>query len=286
MIAVHGPRVVAIGGGHGLAMSLRAIRTYASHLTAVVATGDDGGSSGRIRADLDIPAPGDLRRCLSALATDEAVAAGFEHRFGNGELAGHAVGNLVLAGLVDSGHDLATAADMASRWLGIDPNVIRVLPATQTPVTVVSVGRDGPVRGQVAVEESGAVGRVSFDPPDPDVADEVISAIEAADQIVLGPGSFATSVLGAAAVPAVAKAVGAAVAQIVLVANLDTSAHDQVASLLDHGIVPAVIVVQIAGGRCDFTDVDVVEADIVRPHGLAHDPDLLGPVLASAFSTK
>ncbi len=279
------PRVVAIGGGHGLAMSLRAIHTYAGHLTAVVATGDDGGSSGRIRADLDIPAPGDLRRCLSALASDVAVAAGFEHRFGAGELKGHAVGNLVLAGLVDSGHDLATAADMASHWLGIDPAVIRVLPATQTPVTVVSLTQDGPVRGQVAVEESGATGRVSFDPPDPEVPDEAIEAIGVADQIVLGPGSFATSVLGAAAVPAIAKAIGVARGEVVLVANLDTSVGDQVASLVDHGIAPAVVVVQ-TGTRHGVPGVEVVEADIVRPHGLAHDPDLLGPVLASAFSTK
>ncbi len=290
MTAATGPRVVAIGGGHGLAMSLRAIRRYAGHLTAVVATGDDGGSSGRIREDLDMPAPGDLRRCLSALAADETAAIGFEHRFGSGPLAGHAVGNLVLAGLVDAGHDLADAAGMVSGWLGIDATHVRILPATVIPIDLVGITDAGQVRGQVAVEEAGGVQSIGFDPPAPLVPDEVLSAIGHADQIVLGPGSFFTSVLGAAAIPDIAKAIDAADAPVTLVANLDADPGQLVAHLRAHGVDPDAVVVQTGtGGGVPAgapTAVRIVEADLVRPHGLAHDPDLLASVLATTFSTS
>ncbi len=276
-----GPRVVAIGGGHGLAMSLRAIQGYASHLTAIVATGDDGGSSGRIRSELTMPAPGDLRRCLSALAPDPVAAEGFEHRFGSGSLAGHAVGNLVLAGLVDAGHDLAGAADVVSGWLGIDSTRTRILPATSVPVDLVADTDEGPVRGQVAVEEAAGVRSIRFDPPAPMAPPEVPKAIGAADQIVLGPGSFFTSVLGAAAVPEIVDAIASVAAPVGLVANLDVDPGVQVARLRSHGIEPTHVVVQAGGATGDVGGVTVVEADIVRPHGLAHDADRLAPVLAA-----
>ncbi|WP_436795782.1 gluconeogenesis factor YvcK family protein [Actinospongicola halichondriae] len=286
MTSTGGPRVVAIGGGHGLAMSLRAIEAYAGHLTAVVATGDDGGSSGRLRADLDMPAPGDLRRCLSALAADETVAHGFEHRFSAGPLEGHAVGNLVLAGLVDAGHDLGSAADVVSGWLGIDPNRVRILPATDVAVDLVADTDRGTVRGQVQIEESTGVRSVGFDPPAPPVPDEVLAAIGRADQIVLGPGSFFTSVMGVAAVPDIAKAIDAADAVVTLVANLDADPGVLVDRLRAHGIDPDVVVVQTGMSCAAPAGVQIVEADIVRPHGLAHDPALLSTVLATPFSTS
>jgi len=275
-----GPRVVAIGGGHGLAMSLRAIRTYAGHLTAVVATGDDGGSSGRIRAELAMPAPGDLRRCLSALAPDPTAADGFEHRFGSGSLAGHAVGNLVLAGLVDAGHDLAGAADLASAWLGIDPTRVRVLPATAVPVDLVADTDGGAVRGQVAVEDAEGVRSIRFEPPSPAAPPEVPKAIGAADQVVLGPGSFFTSILGAA-VPEIVATIASVTVPVALVANLDVAASTQVDRLRGHGIEPTHVVVQPGAGTAEIDGVVVVEADVVRPHGLAHDAARLAPVLAS-----
>ncbi|MDE0802715.1 MAG: YvcK family protein [Acidimicrobiales bacterium] len=278
--------MVAIGGGHGLAMSLRAIDTYAGSVTAVVATGDDGGSSGRIRAELPMPAPGDLRRCLSALAPDATMAAGFEHRFHAGSLAGHAVGNLLLAGLVDAGHDLVAAADLAARWLGLDAERVRVLPVTTEPVELVAITDAGEVRGQVAVEDAPGVRSIGFDPPSPAVPDDALEAIAAADQIVLGPGSFFTSVLGAAALPPVAKAVETATAPVVLVANLDSDPADHVATLAAHGITTDVVVVHSSTAIGDAGDTQVIEGDIVRPHGLAHDPDLLAAVLPSAFSTS
>ena len=284
-----GPNVVAIGGGHGLAVSLRAIRTYADRVTAVVATSDDGGSSGRLRDALDMPAPGDLRRCLAAVAEDQALAASLEHRFSAGDLAGHAVGNLLLAGLVDGGSDLLEAADQVSRWLGIDPARARVVPATRQPVCMVGQTEMGEVRGQVAVESTPGIIAIATDPPDPAVPDAAIDAIGSADQIVLGPGSLFASVLSAAAIPAIRAAIAGTTARSVFVCNLradepgvkgfDVGHHLGV--LTAHGVrIDTVVTQQGALALGDTGDVEVVTADIDRPHGLAHDAALLGAVLA------
>ncbi len=286
---MNGPHVVAIGGGHGLAVSLRAVRTYAAHVTAVVATSDDGGSSGRLRDELGMAAPGDLRRCLTALADDRALAHSIEHRFSAGELEGHAVGNLVLAGLVDAGNDLLEAADQLSRWLGIDPARARVVPATRGPVSVVGTTDAGEVWGQVSIEETAGVTRLHTDPPDPEVPQAAIDAIAAARQIVIGPGSLFGSVLSAAAIPGIRKAVDHSDATSVFVANLradepgaaglDVARHLEV--LVAHGIRVDVVVAQEGALPVgDVAGVELVTADIDRPHGLAHDADLLGAVLA------
>lgn len=270
-------------------MSLRAVCGYADHVTAVVATGDDGGSSGRLRAELDMPAPGDLRRCLTAVAEERALADRLEHRFGSGELAGHAVGNLILAGMVDAGATLLEAADEVGRWLGIDRRRVRVVPATTGPVCMVGIAGDVEVRGQVAVESTPGIVRVTTDPADPDVPSEATDAIALADQIILGPGSFFASVLSAAAIPAIRDAIAASDARSVFVANLrsdepgvagfDIARH--LAVLAEHGVRVDAVVAQRDGpevGRID--GVELVAADVDRPHGLAHDADLLGPVLA------
>lgn len=285
------PAVVAIGGGHGLAMSLRAVRTYAGRITAVVATGDDGGSSGRVRAELNQPAPGDLRRCLTTMAADAELAAAFEHRFGgSGPLAGHAVGNLVLAGLVDAGRDLDSAAEVVSGWLGIDSHVVRVLPATNEPVELVVTTAHGTVRGQVEAERARGVQRLAIEPAGPTVPAAVVEALDRADQIVLGPGSFFTSVMAAAIVPAVRDAIAASDGTVVLVANLrpddDTlgGVGDYLSVLDEHAITPDVVVVQ--AGTLDVGDagdIKVVVADVDRPHGLAHDSQLLGEVLSDLW---
>jgi len=117
-----GPAVVALGGGHGLAITLQAAQRYAGTLTAVVSVADDGGSSGRLRRDLDVVPPGDLRKCLVATADPGSVwAAAFEHRFSGSELGGHALGNLVLVGLVETLGDIGAALDEAAAALpGID----------------------------------------------------------------------------------------------------------------------------------------------------------------------
>src|SRR3954454_15476659 len=144
-----GPNVVALGGGHGLAATLQAARRYAGSVTAIVSVADDGGSSGRLRAALGIPAPGDLRRCLVALGDPDSIwARSFEHRFTSGELEGHAVGNLVIAGLTAATGDFAMALKEAGRLVG---TVGQVLPATSGPVVLLAEADTGSVSGQVAV---------------------------------------------------------------------------------------------------------------------------------------
>lgn len=159
-----GPKVVAIGGGHGLAASLRAARLYASTVTAVVSVADDGGSSGRLRAALGIPAPGDLRRCLVALAEDPdgLWARVFEHRFDSGELDGHAVGNLVIAGLAAGTGSFSEALAEAARLVGAAG---RVLPATDSPVVLKAIAAGEEVEGQLAVSLKGRISRVTLVPP-------------------------------------------------------------------------------------------------------------------------
>ena len=194
------PRVVAIGGGHGLAQTLKAVRRYAGELTAVVSVADDGGSSGRLRELLGIPAPGDLRRCLSALLPEGSpLVEALEHRFGSGALAGHAFGNLFIAAMALATGDFVSGVEEAGRVLGA---VGRVLPATELPVVLKAQTAGGEIIGQVRVMTSDEIATVSLVPPDPAPPPAVIEAIAGADQIVLGPGSLFTSVLAACVVPA------------------------------------------------------------------------------------
>jgi uncharacterized cofD-like protein len=297
MTSFVGPRVVAIGGGHGLAMLLKAVRSYAGHTTAIVATGDDGGSSGRLRECIDMPAPGDLRRCIAAVSPNRELAEAMEHRFTDGELAGHAVGNLVLAGLVDAGHDLVGAADHLSRWLGVDPDFMQVLPSTDSPIDLVAETPEGIVRGQVEIEAAGRLVHIAVDPPDPPVPAAATEALHHADQIVLGPGSFYTSVLAPAVVPGIQRGIAERTGRFVFVANLqadetgvknvDLAGHLTVLGL--HGLTPDVVVTQrgalaLGDVKGAAPGVEVIEADVDRPHGLAHDSDLLGAVLAELVS--
>ena len=202
-----GPRVVAIGGGHGLAATLRAVRTYTDRVTAIVSVADDGGSSGRLRELLHIIPPGDLRKCLIALAEPGSpLATAFEYRFDQEELAGHALGNLVLAGLMDAKGDPVSGLDEACRLLGVRG---RVLPSSTEPVVLKADAACGEVTGQVAVNGTDHILRVSLVPADPPAPEAAIAALAEADQIVLGPGSLFTSVLAAVAVPQILEAVNA-----------------------------------------------------------------------------
>src|SRR5207248_2931368 len=144
------PRVVALGGGHGLAASLQAARRYARDITAIVSVADDGGSSGRLRRAFGIPAPGDLRRCLVALGDPDGLwARAFEHRFDTGELEGHSFGNVIIAGLTNVA-DFQTALQEAGRLVGA---VGRVLPATREAVVLKGQAGNAPaVEGQVNVQ--------------------------------------------------------------------------------------------------------------------------------------
>src|SRR4051812_11640014 len=202
-----GPRVVAFGGGHGLSASLEALRLVTSELTAVVTVADDGGSSGRLRAELGALPPGDLRMALAALAGQDdwgrVWAALAQHRFeGAGSLAGHPVGNLIITALADQLGDPIAALDMMGRLLGAAG---RVLPLATEPLEIVAdvVGLDpddpgapNEVRGQVAVATTpgrGVTGRV--EPPGPRACADAVQAVMEADWAVLGPGSWFTSVI-------------------------------------------------------------------------------------------
>lgn len=273
--------MVAIGGGHGLSQTLRAARRYAGRITAIVSVADDGGSSGRLRADLGIPAPGDIRRCLGALLPEPAspLAAAMEHRFEAGVLAGHAFGNLLIAALAASTGGFAEAVAEVGRLLGA---VGLVLPATIDPVDLKASGDFGEVDGQVQIMATTGVRKLSLVPPDPEPADGAVPALEEADQIVIGPGSLYTSVLAACCVPALRDAIASTGAQRVYVANLreqppETAGYDvaaHVAALARHGVLVDVVLADPAA--LPMGELSGVKRVVVAPVGadalVAHDP--------------
>ncbi len=228
------PAVVAFGGGHGLAASLTALRRVTSRLTAIVTVADDGGSSGRLRQELGALPPGDLRMALLALAEREGRPAlwaqAFAHRFGgSGELAGHALGNLVLTALATETADPVQALDAAAELLGCRG---RVLPLSPEPVDIVArvkeqSGRKSAVRGQVAVATTtGRVETVELVPGDPLPCAQALAAVAAADALVLGPGSLFTSVMPHLLAPRMAEAIFAARGRRILVLNIAAQAGE------------------------------------------------------------
>ena len=212
-------RVVCLGGGTGLSMILRGLKLIAS-VTAVVTTTDDGGSSGRLRRDFGMPAPGDVRHCLSALAEDESLVGQlFEHRFATGELAGHSFGNLFLAGLTDYLGSFDQAVSESARVLAVSG---RVVPSTTDVVELVARFEDGrTVRGETAIAADGdTCDIIRLDPPDPRAHPRALQAIERADLIVMGPGSLFTSTLPPLLVPGIREAVRMARVPRIYVLNL------------------------------------------------------------------
>lgn len=254
----------------------------------MVSVADDGGSSGRLRRQLGIVPPGDLRKCLVALAEEHGLLAGaFEQRFDSeaAELADHALGNLVLVGLVAVTGDLQEALDEAGRLLGA---VGRVVPAAGEPVVLKAISSSGEVEGQTAVAGTGEIEKISLVPSDPRVPQAALDALAAADQVVIGPGSLFTSVLAAAAVPRIASAICKSRAQKVYVANLrpqpaetmgyDVAAH--VRALESHGVQVDMVLADTATILLGDLKVPVVETALAKQNGLAHDPARLAVALA------
>jgi uncharacterized cofD-like protein len=249
------PRIVAIGGGTGLPNVLRGLRVLLygtreregtpprDRLVAVVATSDDGGSSGRLRAEFKIVPPGDIRNCLAALSDNHALIADiFQYRFGSGDgLNGHPIGNLVLTALADVTNDFARAVEIASRVVGARGTV---LPATHEMVTLVAEFEDGRVvSGETAISSGGGrIRQVSILPERPRCVSETCEAVAKADVIVAGPGSLYTSILPPLLVPDLQQALVRTTATRILVANLmtepgetdDYSALDQVLAIERH----------------------------------------------------
>ena len=232
------PKVVAFGGGHGLAASLAALRRLTPHITAVVTVADDGGSSGRIRREFGAVPPGDLRMALAALAGPEPRhqrwAQLLQHRFGGtGALAGHPVGNLVITGLMEQLGDPVAALDSAGQMVGA---VGRVLPMSTLPLEIAAdvVGTDAGdparvrrIRGQVAVATTpGRVVAVELVPAAPPACPEAVAAIRAADVVVLGPGSWFTSVIPHLLVPDLLAAIVQTSAMRIVALNLAPQAGE------------------------------------------------------------
>ena len=231
--ALRSSRVVALGGGHGLAASLSALRLVCEQVTAIVTVADNGGSSGRLRADYEVLPPGDLRMALTALCDDsewgQTWSEVLQHRFtGQGHLAGHALGNLLIVALWQLHEDPVTGLDLVGRLLSARG---RVLPMAAVPLELVArvsgLAADDParvetVRGQVAVARTqGLVESISLVPEDPPARAESVEAVRRADHIVLGPGSWYTSVLTHLLVPDLRAALVHARARKVLTLNLE-----------------------------------------------------------------
>ncbi len=280
-----GPRIAALGGGHGLAMTLRAVRQYAGEITAVVSVADDGGSTGRLREDFGVPAPGDLRKCLVALAGDAPVwPAAFEHRFAAGDLEGHALGNLLIVGLTETLGDFCRALDEAGRLLGA---VGRVLPATTDAVVLKADIEGETVQGQVAVQNSaGRIRRVGLIPADAPACPDALAAIAQADQVILAPGSLYTSLLPVLCVPELRAALAQAPGTVVQVCNLrpqdpetnGLDATDHLRAVLEHGARTDRFLYQRGGALAADDEairalhVEPVPAQVARADGVAHDP--------------
>jgi uncharacterized cofD-like protein len=227
-------RVAALGGGTGLPNVLRGLRPLLcgtdgtvdalhDHLVAIVATSDDGGSSGKLRAQFNVIPPGDIRNCLAALSDNDSLIADiFQYRFDAGAgLDGHAIGNLVLTALADVTNDFPRAVQIAARVVGARGTV---LPATSELVTLVAEFEDGRVlSGETAISSAGGrILRVGLLPDRPRCVPEVCEALLHADVIVAGPGSLYTSILPPLLVPDVHAAIRASRAMRILVGNLMT----------------------------------------------------------------
>jgi uncharacterized cofD-like protein len=245
--------VVALGGGHGLAASLEALKLICDDITAVVTVADNGGSSGRLRDEFAVLPPGDLRMALAALCDDTEWGHTWrdvlQHRFaGTGPLAGHSLGNLLIVALWDLHHDPVDGLDLVGRLLNARG---RVLPMAAVPLEITAqvTGLDPAdpqravtVRGQVAVATTrGRVQSIALDPADPPAAGATVDAVREADWVILGPGSWFTSVMPHLMVPALRDALHDTAAHRLLTLNLEHSGEtagiptaQQVAALADH----------------------------------------------------
>jgi uncharacterized cofD-like protein len=308
-------RAVALGGGHGLAASLAALRRVAADLTAVVTVADNGGSSGRLRREFGVLPPGDLRQALAALCGDDdwgsTWARVLQHRFtSTGEMDHHAVGNLLIVALWELLGDHVHGLDWVARLLDAHG---RVLPMSVTPLNITASVRgaepadpDGlvTVRGQVEVAStSGQVVSVQLDPDDPPACPEALAAVRSADWVVLGPGSWFTSVIPHLLVPELRDALVNAHARTLVTLNLEPqrgetdgfSPETHLAVLADHA--PELKVDVVLADRRTVVDegqlrdvagslgAEVVVADVAADDGSPrHDPVKLANAYAGLMN--
>ena len=245
----HGPEIVAIGGGTGLSMLLRGIKKITNNITAVVTVGDDGGSSGRLREQMGVLPPGDIRNCVAALADDDDIVSTlFQYRFRNGEgLEGHSFGNLFITAMTAVCGDMVTAIKESSKVLLIRG---RVLPATCDDMKLYAkMEDDSIVRGESNIPEAGKkIMQLCCEPSDCRPTPDVVEAIHNADLIIMGPGSLYTSIISNFLVKDITKAVWQSKAKKIYVCNAMTqvgetdnySVSDHVKTIFDHVRMPEI----------------------------------------------
>lgn len=303
--------VVALGGGHGLHASLSALRRVVTDLTAVVTVADNGGSSGRLRQEFGVLPPGDLRMALAALCGDDewgqTWARVLQHRFdGSGEMRGHVAGNLLMVALWELLQEPVAGLDWVGRLLGARG---RVLPMSLTPMDITAevIGHDparpevvSTVRGQAEIATTpGRLLGIALDPVDPEACKEAVEAVGAADWVVLGPGSWYTSVIPHLMVPELRRAIVTSGARVVVVLNVgeqtgETSGYapeDHLAALFEHA--PDLTIHTVLGDPRSVPDPDLIEratasagarlvlADVaVDSGGPQHDPRKLADAYA------
>jgi len=307
-------KVVALGGGHGLAATLAALRRVTPDVTAIVTVADDGGSSGRLRRDYGVLPPGDLRMALAALCGDDSRmswARVLQHRFGgSSELAGHAAGNLLITAVWELLGDPVAGLDWVGRMLGACG---RVLPMAGVPLEIVAtvegVDPERPhemsvVRGQAHVAVTpGWVRSIELVPADPPAVPEAVEAVRAADWVVFGPGSWFTSVLPHLLVPSLASALADTPARRLVALNLvpqpgetaGFSPHRHLEVLADHAPSLSFDVVLADRGAVSGAEDELEKAaallhaslvlsDVAAADGARHDPELLASAYRNVFS--
>lgn len=315
MIMRQEPRIVVIGGGTGLSVLLKGLKKYSSELTAIVTVSDDGGSSGRLRAELGVLPPGDIRNCLVALAeTETLMDQVFQHRFyQDGSLQGHNLGNLLLVALTEITGDFVSAIKEVSRVLAVRG---RVLPATLEHVALGADMEDGStIYGETSIRRYGRRIRRLFLTPECMPIPETLQAITEADAIILGPGSLYTSIIPNLLVSGVADAIAASNAVTFYISNIMTElgetdgfdAADHLRVIVDHigqQIIDFVIVntgtideprlsryreeravpVPVSRDDIEKLGIRVIEADLVSDDRVAwHDSDKLAEVIMQAL---
>lgn len=309
-----GPAIAVIGGGTGLSVLLRGIKSITSNITAIVTVGDDGGSSGRLRKDFGIIPPGDLRNCLVALAdTEPLMEKLFQHRFGgSGELAGHSFGNLYIAAMTEIVGDVELALKESSKVLAVRG---QVLPSSTEPVLLLAEMTDGTVvQGESQIPLSGKrIKRVAITPADVRPVKGAIEAIREADACILGPGSLYTSVIPNLLVKGVADMLRESDAVKIYICNVMTqpgetdgyTASDHIKAIIDHAgpgsIDMAIVNVQEVApelrefyaqrgaqpvvpdlDRIEAMGVKVVKANLISETNLVrHDPARLSRTIMS-----
>ena len=307
-----GPRIVTIGGGTGLSVLLRGLKTYTDNLTAILTVADDGGSSGRLRRELGVLPPGDFRNCLVALSDDESLVSElFQYRFNQGDgLEGHSFGNLFIVAMTNVTGSLEHALYESSKVLAVHG---RILPATVANLSLAARLTDGTVvHGESSISaQGGSISRILIEPPDAAAHPEAVDAIERAQLIVMGPGSLYTSILPNLLVPGIADAVRNSSAHKVYVCNVATqggetdgySVADHVEALQAHtfpSVTESVVYndgpVQTVSGQParpvlhdgrSVENVRLLSDNLVDPnHPVRHDSAKLAQLLMDVYHGK